>query len=293
MCHICCYGCVRKNILRKHIITKHGADALPPDMVFKRGYPLLEGVEPEQEEETRLASQGQEEQQQPITIQHQQIKEQKALRGQHQQPIIVQHPQVVTEQPVVMEAAQQQQAVHITNSTIVTTSAEAPFNSAALRVTVNHQGNLDATGTLNTPGSHETTQPVVVAELNRPQSGETAQPIVAMQNVTSPSGQTSLDNTINPHPPVANQMAGHLYSMIRHSSQQEQTLPVSTQSGESLQAAASHQPMAPLFSHSQQPIGNQPGYPEYPGYLSNSQISLIQQMYLQTYNASNNMPQQQ
>ncbi len=57
MCHICCYGCVRKNILRKHIITKHGPDALPPDMVFKRGYPLLKDGQPEGEEMETAESQ--------------------------------------------------------------------------------------------------------------------------------------------------------------------------------------------------------------------------------------------
>ncbi len=37
---MCCYGCVRKNILRKHIVNKHGEDALPEDMLSKRAnYP--------------------------------------------------------------------------------------------------------------------------------------------------------------------------------------------------------------------------------------------------------------
>ena len=310
MCHICCYGCVRKNILRKHIITKHGPDSLPPDMVFKRGYPPLQEAQPEEEEEEEEAKlipqgQGQVEQkvptehhhQQPITMQslkqqQQPITVQSIQQQQQQQPITVQHQHVVPEQRVAMEPARQ--TVHITNAAIITTSADAPFSNAGLSVAVNHQqAHLETPGTLTTSESRETIQPMAVADLNRSQSRENAQTVVAMENVTSPQGHASLDNSASPHPPLANQMAGQLYGMIRHPvQQQEQTLPVSTQSADNLQTAVPHQPMTPLFSHSQQPIGNQPGYAEYSGYLNSSQMSLIQQMYLQTYNTSN-MPQQQ
>ena len=262
MCHICCYGCVRKNILRKHIITKHGPDALPPDMVFKRGYPLLEGV---------------------------QTQPQITTGQQHQQPVITaQPPRVITEPPITIETSQQ--IVPASNANIVTGSADTAFSDTRLSSPVSLQVSAETQGTLSTSEAHDPVQQIPVVDLNGSHSRESAQPIFTMEHATSTQVHTSLDSSTSSHPSVSNQMSGHLYGLIRHHNQPEQPLPVSTQSEETL--PATHQTMPPLFSHSQQPVGNQPGYTEYPGYLSNSQMSLLQQMYLQSYNTSN-VPQQQ
>ena len=276
MCHICCYGCVRKNILRKHIVTKHGPDALPPDMVFKRGYPLLEGVQKDMEEqEAEMAFQVQ-------------AQPQITTGQQHQQPVMAaQPPRVITEPPITMETSQQ--IVPASNAKIVTASADTTFNDTGLSSPVSLHVSAETQGTLSTSEAHDPVQQLPVVDLNRSHSRESAQPILTMENATSTQVHTSLDSSTSSHPSVANQ-SGHLYGLIRHHNQPEQPLPVSTQSEETL--PATHQTMPPLFSHSQQPVGNQPGYTEYPGYLSNSQMSLLQQMYLQSYNTSN-VPQQQ
>ena len=271
MCHICCYGCVRKNILRKHIVTKHGPDALPPDMVFKRGYPLLEGVHKDMEE-----------QEAEMTFQVQTRPQ--ITSGQQQQGpgIPMQHPSIIREPPITMETPQQN--VPASNANIITGSVDTAFNDTGL----SSPASLQATA--KTQGSHDPPQQLPVVDLNRSHSCENAQPMLNIENATRTQVHTSLDSATNLHPSVANQMSGHLYGLIRHHNQPEQPLPVSTQSDETL--PATHQTMPPLFSHSQQPVGNQPGYTEYPGYLSSSQMTLIQQMYLQSYNTSN-VPQQQ
>ena len=271
MCHICCYGCVRKNILRKHIVTKHGPDSLPPDMVFKRGYPLLDG-----------AQKGMEDQEAEENSHFQQ--EPKPLVGQQdQQPVItIQPPRVITEPPITMDTPQQQN-IPISNSNIMTTNVDTTFNATGLTSSVTLQATTEAHST----DSHEPRPHLPVVDLNGSHSRENTQPVLSIEGTTS-QVHTPLDSSADPHPSVANQIPGHLYGLVRQPNQADQSLPVSTQAGDTL--STTHQSMAPLFSHSQQPVGSQPGYTEYPGYLSNSQMSLIQQMYLQSYNP-NNVPQ--